>query len=402
MNLGRFIPNKIPSSGGVNFSQTASRFATLTIAVGVMALIMAYAILNGFKKHIQNIVYDFNGQFEVGYVHGMYGLNSYPIATDSGLYHDYRERFKQIKEVRAVTYKGCVLQSNQEVQGIVIKAYDSLGLAAMNKILVAGHGIVPTSGRSVLLSESLAKKMKLEIGDDFVANIFSGNLKHRKLVVSGIFKTNLSEFDQTFIISAMPLVQGLNKWEPNQVGGFEVTLNPGEDEEQAYKTLRSEIRYDLELIKTRDKFFQLFEWLLILDQNVLVLIVILFVLVLFSIISTMYILIYERNYMVGVLKTLGANDRQILVIFRTWGVQICVYGLLIGNAVALLFLFLQKELKVVGLDPEHYYMDYVPVEIDFTNLAAINVISVLTIVLILTIPYLVISKMKPIDNIRFD
>ena len=116
----------------------------------------------------------------------------------------------------------------------------------------------------------------------------------------------------------------------------------------------------------------------------------------------MYILIYERNQMVGVLKSLGASNRQVLSVFISKGFRIGVWGLVIGNVAAIVFLYIQKILKPIKLDPEHYYMDYVPVEIDWTNILSINVVSAIVVFVLLQIPYLVVMKMKPVDNLRFN
>ena len=401
MNLGRFIPNNRKEDKRYNFSNTASTFAIITVAVGIMALIISFSILNGFKKHIREVVYNCNGHDEVGFINGLDGLNSKPISVDSGFYKEYK-KFPEIETVLATALKGCIVQNEQTVQGCIIKGYDSLGVDRFNDHLIKGEELKPQNARDVLVSQDLASKLSLDTGDVFVANFFAGKLKYRKLTVKGLFKTNLSEFDQNMIIGNIDLVRKLNKWDDTQTGGFEVVLKPKVDVDEFYNTLRSEIGFDLELIKIKDKYFHLFEWLTILDQNVLVLIVILFVLVLFSIISTMYILIFERNHMVGVLKSIGASNSQILSVFRTWGLKIAVIGMVIGNVLGLGFSLIQQGFKVIPLEAEHYYMDYVPVNLRLDVILSINIISVSVILVMLTVPYLIIVKMRPVENLRFN
>lgn len=405
MKLGTFIPNNVKQDGDYGFSTTASRFAALTIAVGLLALIIAFAILNGFKSHIKNVVYDFNGEYQISSINGMVAGKTTPIKIDSGFYQDYEKRFPEIEHVFALATKGFLLQHDSQIEGLIIKGYDEAGLTNINAKLIEGENLDPDSLRNVLVSELVSKKLGLKVGDSFVGNFFTNSLKHRKLKVVGVYKTNLSEFDKVYVIAPMDLVLKLNKWKEGEAEAIEVHMKKGYTEEDYYKFsnyLNSEIAFDLRVTQTNYDFAHLFQWLMILDQNVQVLIVILFILVLFSVISTMYILIYERNHMVGVLKSLGASNRQILSVFILQGVKIGLWGLFVGNVLSLLFLYVQKYLKVIGLDPEHYYMDYVPVEIDWWNIISINLISAIVVFTLLLIPYLIVMRMKPVDNLRFN
>lgn len=396
MNLGRFIPNKVSSVNKLALSSTAIKFACLTIVVGIFTLLVAFSVLTGFKTYIRQIVYQFNGHYEVSKIG-----SADPIRLDSGVYKTYPSVFPEIEKIRAVSYLGGIVQYNQTVEGVVFKAYDSIGIADMNLHLIAGKAAHMNDERRVLISESFSRKMGLKLEDSFIANFFDGNIKYRKLIVSGIFKTNLSDFDEKMIVAPIALINQIYGWDTLKAARLEVVLKPGVNPDEFYDFFRIGIGYDLDVMASKDKFMHLFAWLLNLDQNVMVLIVILFVLVLFSIISTMYILVFERNQMVGVLKTLGATDRQILSVFRVIGLKIGGIGLLLGNTLALGFMYGQAQFKWLKLDPEHYYLDYVPIQIDWMQIISINVFSILVIVTMLAIPYFVIVKMKPIENLKF-
>lgn len=396
MRLGRFIPNKVSSDAKLALSSTAIRFAGLTIVVGIFTLVVSFAILNGFKSYIRDIIYHYNGHYEVAKL-----ASAEPVRLDSGLYKNYKTNFPAIEQIRAVSYLGGIIQHDQSVEGVLFKAYDSTGVSTINSQLITGKPISLDDERKVLISESLSKKLGLKVNDSFIANFFDGNIKYRKLEVSGVFKTNLSEFDEKLIVAPMPLINGIYHWDSTKAARLEVVLKPGVDPDEFYDEFRILVGYDLEVLSAHDKYVHLFAWLLNLDQNVVVLIVILFTLVLFSIISTMYILVFERNQMVGVLKTLGASDRQILSIFRSIGLRIGFIGMGIGNALAISFLFVQEKYQYLKLDPEHYYLNHVPVKIDWIQILAINGVSIVVILLILSVPYLVIVKMKPIENLKF-
>jgi lipoprotein-releasing system permease protein len=396
MNLGRFIPNKVQSGEKFTLSSTAIRFACLTIVAGIFTLILAFAILNGFKSYIRSIVYQYNGHFEIT----RFG-NDQPVRLDSGIYQNHRQTFPEIDKIRAVSYVGGIIQHEEAVEGIVLKGYDSTGIADMNGQIIEGEPIKLGDERKVLISQTMADKLKLKVKDSFVANFFDGGIKYKKLQVIGIFKTNLSDFDDKLIISNIALVNDLFRWDESQAARLEVIMKPTVQIDEYHDNFRLMIGVEHELISAHDKYIHLFAWLKNLDQNVMVLIGILFVLVLFSIISTMYILVFEKNQMVGVLKTLGASDAQILSIFRNLGLRIGLLGMFLANILAVLVMFVQRKYQWIKLDPEHYYLNYVPVKIDWLNILIINGISFFVILFILTIPYFVIVKMRPIENLKF-
>ena len=175
MNLGRFIPNKVSSVNKLALSSTAIKFACLTIVVGIFTLLVAFSVLTGFTTYIRQIVYQFNGHYEVSKIG-----SADPIRLDSGVYKTYPSVFSEIEKIRAVSYLGGIVQYNQTVEGVVFKAYDSTGIADMNLHLIAGKAAQMDDERRVLISESFSRKMGLKLEDSFIANFFDGNIKYRK------------------------------------------------------------------------------------------------------------------------------------------------------------------------------------------------------------------------------
>jgi lipoprotein-releasing system permease protein len=197
-------------------------------------------------------------------------------------------------------------------------------------------------------------------------------------------------------------VRRLNGWEENQAGGYEIFLTTPEDVDEVYASLFDEIGYDLFVMKTSEKYIQIFEWLSLINNNVDILIFMVLFVASFNMISIVLILILERTTMIGTLKALGATDGLIRRIFVYSGIRLIVVGLVVGNIAGLGIAALQYFFNIIPLDPTNYYMSYVPIEFDWFIIAALNLLIFVLVSFVLIIPTLFISRIQPIKAIRFD
>jgi lipoprotein-releasing system permease protein len=197
-------------------------------------------------------------------------------------------------------------------------------------------------------------------------------------------------------------VRRLNGWEANQAGGYEIFLNSPADVDEVYASLFDEIGYDLFVMKTSEKYIQIFEWLSLINNNVDILIFMVLFVASFNMISIVLILILERTTMIGTLKALGATDGLIRKIFVYSGIRLIVVGLVVGNIIGLGLAALQYFFNIIPLDPTNYYMSYVPIEFDWFIIASLNLLIFVLVSFVLIIPTLFISRIQPIKAIRFD
>jgi lipoprotein-releasing system permease protein len=218
----------------------------------------------------------------------------------------------------------------------------------------------------------------------------------------GLYETGLEDFDQKVILGDIKLVRKLNNWADSLAGGFEVFIEDASKTDQAHAYLLNATDRDLYVEDVSDLYFQIFDWLTLLDRNVVIFLTIILFVAGFNMISIILILIMERTHMIGLLKALGASDHVIRRIFVYNGGFLVLKGLLIGNALGLGLGFIQYYFKVIPLDPVNYYMEYVPIEWDWFTIITLNVMTVLIIGLVLFIPAAIISRIRPIRAIRFD
>lgn len=406
MNLPYFISKKISQAESKSFSSTINKIAIASIAVGLAVMMIAFLILDGFRQEVKDKIYSFSGHIQVTKYSLDNSMQEEPISTNNLLYQQ-PEQFSEVEHVQVFSHKAGLLKTQDEVLGAVIKGistdFDSIRFK--RNISQGGFIRFDSSGYStdVLISRKIANTLRLDTGDNVrMYFIDPPNNRIRKLHVRGIYDTGIEEFDDQVILGDIGMIQRLNDWPDSLVGGFEVFVKSNDQVDQAETALQDELDYSLFIEKVSDKYVQIFEWLDLINNNVVIFLVLILFVACFNITSILLILIMERTQMIGILKALGAKNGQIRRIFTYNGLLLVVKGMLIGNVIGIGFGLLQSHFKIIPLDPENYYMDFVPIQWDFLTIVLLNVLTFAVVALVLGIPTLVILRIDPIKAIRFD
>ena len=407
MNLPYFISKKISKADSKSFSSTINKIAIASIAVGLAVMMISFLILDGFRKEVKDKIYSFSGHIQVTKYSLDNSMQEEPISIKNPLYQ-HPERFGLVDHVQVFSHKAGLLKTDDEVLGAFIKGvgtdFDSTRFMPN---IVQGQFIRFDSSRystDVLISEKIANTLLLDTGNDvrmYFVDPATGN-RVRKLNVRGIYSTGIEEFDDQMIIGDIRMIQRLNNWPDTLVGGFEVFLADSKQVDRAEEELQNELDYSLFVEKISDKYVQIFEWLDLINNNVVVFLALILFVACFNIVSILLILIMERTQMIGILKALGAKNGQIRRIFTYNGMLLILKGMLIGNVVGIGFGLLQSHFKIIPLDPENYYMSFVPIQWDFLTIVLLNVLTFVVVGLVLGIPTIVILRIDPIKAIRFD
>ena len=317
-----------------------------------------------------------------------------------------RDQFPFLTKLQSYAHKAALLKGSEEVEGVLLKGvgkdFDSLGFA---QYLVEGRMLhLPDSGVSneILLSKLVANKLRIAVGDKVTLYFVQQPPRFRRVEVVGIFETYLENFDEQVVIGELQTIRNLNGWTADQVGGLELHVADAAQLDAYAPLLEDELDYDLRLLDSRERFLDIFDWLKLLDTNVIVFISLIGFVAIFNMGAILFLLIMERTQMIGLLKAMGAKNSQIRSLFFWNGIHILGKGLLYGNAFALVFGALQTYFQLIPLDPVSYYMSYVPIDWNWTAFLLLNLgVTVLT-VLVLWIPVRIISRVDPIKSIRFD
>ena len=405
MNLSYFISKRISGKEADGFSGTIHKIAVASISIGLAIMIISFLILRGFQEKIQEKIVSFDGHLQVTKFTLSNSYEEEPISTSLPLMHDYSE-YPYISHVQEYASKAGLLKANEEVMGVVLKGVtNSFNLRDFQTNIKNGR--FPkldsdTIANEILISRKIADKLGLNIGDNALLYFIQNPPRVRKLDICGIYETGMEDFDDKLIMGDLRLVQRINNWPDTLVGGVEIFLKDFKRLEKSREELEDVVGYELYIEMVTDKYAEIFDWLSLLNRNVVIFLSLTLFVACFNMVSILLILIMERTQMIGVLKATGAANRTIRKIFIYNGIWLISKGLIFGNIIGLLFGLLQWKYQLLRLDANNYYMEFVPISWNWTIIITLNLLTFAIVSLSLYIPTTIISRIAPIKAIRFD
>ena len=405
MNLSFFISKRISNSENNSFSSVINKIAIGSIGLGLAIMLASFMILEGFKNTITNKIVSFSGEMQIVKYSMNRGYEDLPISVNNAVVRD-SSKFPFVQNIYPYANLAGLLKSEEEVAGIVFKGVsENYEHSNFMKHLKEGRFFDTSakgSSKEIIISEKHASLLNLKLEDNIVLCFFKNPPRFRKVKIVGIYDTGLDEFDEKFILGDIRLTQKINHWGDTLVGGYELHLNKEKDFTEAREELLTHLDYNLRLDTVKEKYSDIYDWLSMLNTPVGIFLTLIFAVACFNMISIIMILIMERSQMIGTMKAMGARNSQIERIFAYNGFLLIVKGVLVGNLIGLGFAYLQESYKLIPLDPESYYMSYVPIEWNWSIILLLNLGVVLLSSLILIIPTKIITKIDPIKTIKFD
>ena len=405
MNLSYFISKRISGKETNSFSGTIHKIAITSIGVGLAIMIISFLILKGFQLKIQEKIISFGGHLQVTKFTLSRSYEEDPISKNLALFKDFSQ-YSYVDHIQEYANKAGLLKANEEVMGIVLKGVsDSFDLSRFEQNITDGK-FPDLNGKSatdeIMISQKIANNLNLEIGDKTLLYFIQNPIRVRPLKISGIYETGMEDFDEKIILGDIRLVQRINNWPDSLVGGFEIFLNDFNRVDYYQEKLEDVVGYELYIEKISDKFAEIFDWLLLLNRNVVIFLSLTLFVACFNMISILLILIMERTQMIGVFKALGATNKMVRRIFVYNGIRLITKGLFLGNIIGLTFGILQSKFQFLTLDPKNYYMEFVPIEWNWSIILLLNILVFTMVSLVLMVPTMIISRISPMKSIRFD
>jgi len=412
MSLSLFIARRIyrESDSGKQVSRPAVLIAMAGIAIGLAVMIIAVAV--GFKSEVRNKVIGFGSHIQITNLDAVSSYETHPIVVGDSMMTAL-DGYPEISHVQRFSTKPGMIKTDDAFQGMVLKGVGpEFDPRFLQEYLVEGE--IPVFSDSVfsnrvLISKSLATKMKLKLGDKIYTYYIQDDVRARRLTIAGIYQTNFSEYDNLFLLTDLSLVNRLNGWQPEQVTGVELQLKDYDKlEDTTYEiAIDTDNRKDeyggTYYVRSIEQLNpQIFAWLDLLDLNVWVILFLMIGVAGFTMISGLLIIIIERTNMIGVLKALGATNFTIRKTFLWFAVFLIGKGMLWGNVIGLAFCILQSRFGIFKLDPETYYVDTVPVSFNIILFLLINIGTLLAAVLMLIGPSYLITKINPANSMRYE
>lgn len=383
MNAARFIARRLRFEG---------KMAMISIAISFLVIILAVTISGGFRKEIRSGIADIAGDIQVSWpeVGALASDNPLNLSQPNlaGL-----DSIPGVAMVRPAVYRGGIVKGEKEISGVIFKGAAGSGLDSLR----------------VKIPATLARQAGLAPGDKMTAYFVGEKVRARRFIVDGIYEGVLSGSDNLVVLTGLEDLQRVCGWEPEEVSALELVLTPQgrESMEQIAQITGGKILSRTPedasapmAVSALNRYPQIFSWLDLIDFNVAVILILMTIVAGFNMISGLLILLFRNISTIGTLKSLGMTDRSISELFLRVASRLVLTGMAIGNGLALLFCLVQGTTHVLRLNPENYFLSYVPVNVNPLMILGADAVAYLAIMVLLTIPCLFIARVDPARTVR--
>ncbi|HEX7847773.1 MAG TPA: FtsX-like permease family protein [Chitinophagaceae bacterium] len=410
MKVAGFIADRVAFNQQKSFSRFIIRLSIVATVISVAVMIITLALANGFQDAVSQKVFSFWGHIRIQERQPDKSVltEETPIIQNDSLTALIKQN-PDVKTIHPFATKYAILKTTDEIEGVLVKGFDkTYDFNHFKPFIKEGRPIQfndSTYSREIMISSNTANQLELKLNDRILIYFIrpDGSLRPDKLTISGIYKTGIEEYDKTFAIGDIKLIQKLNDWEPDEIGGYEVFLDDYKKMDKVAEEIFAidEFPEIWETKTTKEISPNIFDWLNMQDVTRNVLIGFMIAIAVINLITCLIILVLERVQMIGILKSLGASNWTVQKIFLRHSLIITLTGIIIGAIIALGLLFLQKETGFIKLQEEAYYLSEAAVKIVWWQVGLICAGTLLICFLILMIPSILVRKIQPVKAIHF-
>ena len=411
MNYELFIAKRIIAAKRYksSISSPIIKIAIIAITIGMVIMMISIATGVGLQEKIREKLSGFNGHIQItNFDNNNSEITLEPVSKKQDFYPEFTN-VSGIKNIQVFATKPGIIRTETDFEGIIFKGVgNDYDWTFFKEYLVEGNFPKYTNevSNDVLISSEISNRLHINLNEEF--NILFVKDDPSKLpwirVVKavGIYNSGFQDFDENFIIADIRHIQKMNKWENDEVGGFEVFINDFNAINEKSNEVYIETASTLNSQSIIEKYPTIFEWIGLFDTNIYLIIIIMILVAGINMITALLVLILERTQMIGILKALGSNNVSIRKIFLYNASYLIVRGLFWGNLIGLLILVAQKYGKFISLNPETYYVTTVPIYLDVSYILLLNIGTLFLCFIMLIIPSVIITKINPVKSIKFE
>ncbi|MBD5196601.1 MAG: ABC transporter permease [Bacteroides sp.] len=413
MSYSFFLARKLSLASEGRKSSPAIRVAVTAVALSVAVMIAAIAIILGFKREIRDKVIGFNSHLSV------YAIPTDPadnnLITLTPTLRTILDSKEYVTDYALEASIPAILKTPDNFKGVYLKSSEG---ETISKFLAANliSGKMPdytkdSDTEKILISQKTADQLNLSTGDKIDTYFMTGSIRVRRLEISGIFNSHFDSYDNVLIYGALPLIQSLGDLSNTQ--GTSISINVSDfDNLDNYAidlsgtfadAIASGMIYKYYRVETAtNQGAGYFRWLQLLDTNVIVILTLMTIVAVVTLISGMLIIILDKKRFIGLVRSMGASVRSVRKVFIFMALRIAIWGLLIGNIIAICILWAQDRWHLIPLDADSYYIDFVPVELSWISILILNIATLLIIYLSLILPSWLAAKISPAETMRYE
>ncbi len=400
-----FIARRL-SSRAAGTGNVMVRIAVATVAVSMTVMVVALAVIFGFKREVAAKLTGFTGHVEVVNLDGNSSFETAPIMRSKALEESVRQ-LSDFKSITPYAIKGGMAKSDEAIQVVMLKGVDTgYDWSFFEKALV--EGVLPAVGDSVrkpeiLISKSLADIMRIGVGERTeMIFVQQGSAPRRyAFEVVGIYNTGFEEMDRLVVPTDIRNVQRLSRWSDMQITGYEVNTTDYARLAHFKECVEEMLPIGLMALSVDEKYPQLFDWLRAHDVNAAVIIIIMIAVAFLNMGAALLIILLEKTRMIGLLKSLGMTNGALRRVFVMRSAAIVLRGMVWGNLIGIALCLVQKWGHFITLNQKGYFLAEVPISLGAGWLMALNAGVFVLIIGLLMMPALVVSRITPDKTIRF-
>lgn len=408
MSWSTFVANKILTGPQQSFSKFIIRLSIGATGFSVAAMLVTLCLVNGFQETVSQKVYSFWGNIHVQAYQQVQALvtEEAPFETSTGLEELIRST-PGVVHIQPYASKSAILKKEENFSGILLKGVDNrFDWSHFQPFIRQGNRLNfddTLYGKQILISEHIASQLELKIGDTLQAYFLrrESSIQYRNLLVAGVFRSGIDEYDQNFALADIRLLQKMNVWDASQVGGYEVWVDKLKNLNNISDSIYNRLPQGLNSLTIQQQYPSIFDWLAVQHQTKWIVVIVMSVVAFINLVTFLLIIVLDRTRMIGLLQSLGANNASIRQIFLWYGTYISLVGIGIGCLLGLGICVAEYFLHFIKMDESTYYVSYAPVAFDWLQIGAVVGGTALVCFLVLIIPSFFVSRITPVKALRF-
>ena len=409
MNLPLFIYRKLKTNTDKsNISSRIIKIAIFSVFVGIFVSLSAVSIGKGLQVSIKEKLFNISSDISISsYENNNRGIASEIIQESEDIIDEIKTLYPDIR-INSILEKPSIVTIDNSIETIIFRGVkDELNFKKFDQFILEKLNDSPSSLNDIIISKSLLEKLNISIGDN--VTLYFQTFDNQKIPniryyrVYGVYETDFPDFDSSYIIGSIESLQNLYKLNSNDVGAIELIIVDKEsviDIENKLSVQDLFLNNNLSIVTVQDKYSNIFNWISIFDFNILIVIILMIIVSIISIIISMLTLIFERIKMIGIMSSMGADNKLLGKVFVYQGIDILLKGIIPGNILFIIVSFVQNNYNILKLNPNDYYVDSIPFIVDPLYIISLNLIFAAIGIIILSVTFSSITKFVPTININ--
>ena len=409
MNLSLFIYRKLKTNTDKsNISSRIIKIAIFSVFIGIFVSLTAVSIGKGLQFSIKEILFNISSDITISsYENNNRGIASEIINESEDVINKIKTLYPDIK-INSTIEKPSIIKINNSIETIIFRGVkDQLNFKKFDQFIIDKLNDKPKILNDIIISKSLLEKLNISIGNNIT--LYFQTFENQKIPniryyrVYGVYETDFPNFDSNYIIGDIESIQNLYKLNSNDVGAIELII----DDKDLVMDIENNLSYqdlflnnNLTIVTIKDKYNNIFNWISIFDFNILIVIVLMIIVAIISIIISMLTLIFERIKMIGIMSSMGADNKLLGKVFVYQGIDILLRGIIPGNILFIIVSFVQNNYNILKLNPDDYYVDSIPFIVDPIYIISINLVFVFFGIIVLFVTFSSITRFVPTININ--